>query len=307
MQLRHLLSELGSGLRRNVSMTVAVVVTMWVSLTLVGLGLLLHAQVDKTEEFWGSKLQITVFLCNNATSSAPTCVNGAVTPPQRRAVVKAIETSPQVASYRYQSKAEAFANYKKVLVSDDNQQQAYFDTVRLRDMRESYWITLKDPQEYQGIENELVAMPGVDSVQDLRNVLGPVYSVLNGLQWAAIGAAGVLLFSAVLQVSNTIRLAVYSRRREIGIMRLVGASSVYIQLPFVLEAVIAALIGAALACASIALFTAFIVNGLLRGNVRITDWINWSDTFVAMGVVVGLGVLLAAVPTLVMSRRYLKV
>jgi cell division transport system permease protein len=221
--------------------------------------------------------------------------------------VEAIESSPEVASYRFQSKAEAYANYQKVLVSDNNDQQAYFDTVRLRDMRESYWITLKDPQQYQGIESELVGMPGVDHIQDLRNVLGPVYSVLNGLQWAAIGAAGVLLFSAVLQVSNTIRLAVFSRRREIGIMRLVGASSAYIQLPFVLEAIFAALIGAALACGSIALFTAFIVNGLLRGNVRITEWINWSDTFFAMGVIVVLGVLLAAIPTLVMSRRYLRV
>jgi cell division transport system permease protein len=300
-------SELGTGLRRNVSMTIAVIVTIWVSLTLVALGLLLHAQVDKTEQFWGSKLQITVFLCNNATSSAPTCVNGAVTEQQRSQVVEAIESSPEVASYRFQSKAEAFANYQKVLVSDNNDQQAYFDTVRLRDMRESYWITLKDPQEYQGIESELVGMPGVDHIQDLRNVLGPVYSVLNGLQWAAIGAAGVLLFSAVLQVSNTIRLAVFSRRREIGIMRLVGASSAYIQLPFVLEAIFAALIGAALACGSIALFTAFIVNGLLRGNVRITEWINWSDTFFAMGVIVVLGVLLAAIPTLVMSRRYLRI
>ena len=307
MQMSYVFSELGTGLRRNLSMTVAVIVTIWVSLTLVALGLLLHAQVTKTEQFWGSKLQITVFLCNDATSSAPTCVGGAVTPEQRETIVNAIESSPEVASYRFQSKAEAFANYKKVQLSDDRDQQAYFDTVRQRDMRESYWITLHDPQEYEGIERALVSMPGVDHVQDLRNVLGPVYSVLNGLKWAAIGAAAVLLISAVLQVSNTIRLAVFSRRREIGIMRLVGASSLYIQLPFVLEAIIAALVGAALACGSIALFTALIINGLLRGNIQITEWINWSDTLFAMGVIVVLGILLAAIPTLVMSRRYLKV
>lgn len=307
MQLRYVFSELGTGLRRNVSMTLAVIVTIWVSLTLVALGLLLHAQVDKTENFWGSKLQITVFLCNEITSSAPTCVDGSVTKQQRSAVVETIESSPQVASYRHQSKAEAFANYKKVLVSDERNEQAYFDTVRLRDMRESYWITLQNPQEYQQIERQLIGMPGVDHVQDLRNVLGPIYSVLRGLQWAAIGAAAVLLISAVLQVSNTIRLAVFARRREIGIMRLVGASSLYIQLPFVLEAVIAALVGAGLACGSIALFMSLIVNGLLRGNIRVTEWIGWSDSILAMSVVVGLGIVLAAVPTLLMSRRYLRV
>ena len=307
MQLRYVFSELGSGLRRNVSMTVAVVVTIWVSLTLVALGLLLQAQVDKTENYLGDRLQITVFLCNETTSTAPTCVNGAVTPQQRRAIVEVIENSPEVASYRHQTKAEAYAVFKRVQVSDDKAQQAYFDTVRKRDMREAYWITLKDPQQYRGIESQLIGMSGVDDVKDLHDVLDQIYTVLNGLKWGAIGVATVLLISAVLQVSNTIRLAVFARRREIGIMRLVGASSWYIQLPFVLEAVLAALLGAGLGCASIALFMALVVDRRLRGHSQITEWIDWGDAFFAMGVIVALGVLLAAIPTLVMSRKYLKV
>ena len=307
MQLRYVFSELGSGLRRNVSMTVAVIVTIWVSLTLVAMGLLLQAQVDKTENYLGNKLQITVFLCNETTSSAATCVSGGVSRAQRQAIVEVIENSPEVASYRHQSKAEAFAIFKKVQISDDRTQQAYFDTVRQRDMREAYWITLKDPQEYQGIESQLIGMPGVDDVKDLHDVLDQIYTVLNGLKWGAIGVATVLLISAVLQVSNTIRLAVFARRREIGIMRLVGASSLYIQLPFVLEAVIAALLGAALACGSVALFMALIVYRRLHGHSQITEWIGWPDALFAMGVIVVLGLVLAVIPTLVMSRKYLKV
>jgi cell division transport system permease protein len=131
--------------------------------------------------------------------------------------------------------------------------------------------------------------------------------VIDGLKWAALGAAGVLLISAVLQVSNTIRLAVFARRREIGIMRLVGASSLYIQLPFVMEAVLAGLVGAVLACGSIGLFTSVIILGKLKGHSNITEWVGWHEATMAMIVVLVLGVLLSAVPTLVMSRKYLRV
>jgi cell division transport system permease protein len=307
MQLRYVFSEVGSALRRNLSMTVAVVVTIWVSLTLVALALLLQAQVDKTENYLGDQLQITVFLCNDTTSVAATCVNGAVTSQQRRAILEVIENSPEVAAYRHQSKAEAYAVFKRVQLSDEASEQAYFDTVRQRDMKEAYWLTLRDPQDFRGITSQLAGMPGVDDVQDLREVLEQIYTVLNALKWGAIGVASVLLISAVLQVSNTIRLAVFARRREIGIMRLVGASSLYIQLPFLLEAVLAGLLGAVLACGSIAAFMSAVVYGRLRGSSQITEWIDWSDAFFAMGVIVVLAVTLASIPTLVMSRKYLKV
>ena len=72
MQLRYVFSETGTGLRRNVSMSIALIVTIFVSLTLVGMGLLLNAQAEKAEKFWGNKLQITVFMCNQ-NSKAATC------------------------------------------------------------------------------------------------------------------------------------------------------------------------------------------------------------------------------------------
>ena len=306
MRLTYVLSELGTGLRRNVSMTVAVVVTIWVSLTLVALGLLLQAQVDKTQDSWGNRLQITVLLCNDNTVG-PTCVNGETTPQQKQAIEQAMKSSDEVASYEFRTRAQAYAAYKKLQVSNDSTQQAFFDTVKEKDFQESYQLTLNDPQVFQGIESELVAMPGVATIQDLHNVLGPIYTVLDGLKWATLGAAVVLLISAVLQVSNTIRLAVFARRREIGIMRLVGASSLYIQLPFVLESILAGLVGAVLACGSIAAFTWLVVEGRLAGHSQITEWVGWHETVVSMFVVLCLGVLLAALPTLVMSRKYLRV
>src|ERR1044072_9818679 len=92
MQLTYVFSELGNGLKRNVSMTIAVIVTIFVSLTLVGMGLLLNAQAHKAEDYWGSKLQITVFLCNQNSATA-NCVNGEGTSAQKDAIQKGLDSN----------------------------------------------------------------------------------------------------------------------------------------------------------------------------------------------------------------------
>ena len=97
MQLTYVFSELGNGLKRNVSMTIAVIVTIFVSLTLVGMGLLLNAQAHKAEEYWGSRLQITVFLCNQNSATA-NCIDGEATDAQKAAVEKVLDTNPEVES-----------------------------------------------------------------------------------------------------------------------------------------------------------------------------------------------------------------
>jgi cell division transport system permease protein len=117
--------------------------------------------------------------------------------------------------------------------------------------------------------------------------------------------AGGLLIAGVLQISNTIRLTVFSRRREIGIMRLVGASNFYIQLPFIVESMVAALAGAALACLSVA-FTPY-VTARLRTDIRVVPWIGWEETFAVMPILVGVGILLAVVASFVTLRKYLTV
>src|SRR6185369_546877 len=118
MQLTYVFSELGNGLKRNVSMTIAVIVTIFVSLTLVGMGLLLNAQADKAQEYWGSKLQITVFLCNQNSTTA-NCVNGEANDAQKQAVQKVLDTNPEVASWRMQTKQEAYDKWKAAYVSED--------------------------------------------------------------------------------------------------------------------------------------------------------------------------------------------
>jgi len=305
MQLRYVFTETGSGLRRNVSMSIALIVTIFVSLTLVGMGLLLNAQADKAERFWGDKLQITAFMCNQ-NSKGETCT-GEVTAEQKAAIRSVIDDHPEVASFYRQSKEEAFETWKRVYLSKDKTEQEIYSTVTAADMQESYWIRLKDPNKFQGVEGELSKTAGVAAVRDLRQVLKPIYFWIEVMKWGAIAVAGFLLVAAILQVANTIRLAAFARRREIGIMRLVGASSLYISLPFLIETLVAALVGIGLAAGTLMAFMHFVIYGRLRPSSNIVEWVDWTDGYTAVAGIAVLGVLLTLIPTLVMTRKYLKV
>ncbi len=306
MQLTYVFSELGNGLKRNVSMTIAVIVTIFVSLTLVGMGLLLNAQADKAQNYWGSKLQITVFLCNQNSATA-NCVGGEVTNAQKTAIQKVLDDHPEVASWSLQSKQEAYDKWRSAYVSNDETERRVYESIRPSDMQESYWVQLKDPEKFMGIKSQVAGLQGVDTVRDLREVLKPIYFWMSVMKVGAFGIAIFLIFAAILQVGNTIRLAAFARRREIGIMRLVGASSLYIQLPFLMEGLVAALIGVALAGGAVLAFMYFVIYHMLRPTSHIMPYIGWSDAAVAIGSIALIGLLLTLVPTLAMTRKYLKV
>ncbi len=306
MQMTYVVSELKNGLRRNVSMTVAVIVTMFVSLTLVGLGLLLNAQAEKAEDFWGDRLQITVFMCTDNSPGAA-CIDGQATEAQKDAVEQILRTNPEVESFTFETSQQAYDKWREVYAGGEEANRQVIDAIRPSDLAESYWVTLEDPREFAGVKSELDGLPGVSAVRDLREVLEPIYFWISAFKWGAIVIAGFLLIAAILQVSNTIRLAAFARRKEIGIMRLVGASSLYIQLPFLLEALFAAVVGVLLASGAVALFLYVVVYRMLRPNSNLVAWVDWVDGAWAMGVMAVVGVMLTLIPTLLLTRKYLKV
>jgi cell division transport system permease protein len=306
MQMTYVFSELGNGLKRNLSMTIAVIVTIFVSLTLVGMGLLLNAQADKAEAYWGSKLQITVFLCNQNSATA-NCVNGEVTDAQKAEIQRVLRSNNEVSSYRLETKQEAYDKWRAAYVSDNDTERRVYESIRPSDMQEAFWVQLKDPEKFQGVKSAVQGLPGVNTVRDLREVLKPIYFWMNVMRLGAFSIAAFLVIAAILQVGNTIRLAAFARRREIGIMRLVGASSLYIQLPFLMEALVAAVVGVALAAGSIMLFMWVVIYNTLRPTSNIVAWIDWGDGVLAVGWIALIGLALTLVPTLVMTRKYLKV
>ena len=184
MQLTYVFSELRNGLRRNISMTLAVIVTIFVSLTLVGMGLLLNAQAQKAENYWGNKLQITVFLCNQ-NSATPNCVNGQVTARQKDSIEKVLSANDEVATWRLQSKKEAYERWREAYVSGNDTERRVYESIRPSDMQESYWVQLKDPERFQSIKSQVQGLEGVNTVRDLREVLKPIYFWMNVMKWGA--------------------------------------------------------------------------------------------------------------------------
>lgn len=303
MQLRYVFSELAQGLRRNLSMHLAVILTLFVSLTLVGLGVLLNQQAIRAGEQWGNELQITVFLCRDGDEN-PACPSE-VTGAQQEAIEKVVEDNPEVSSYYIESKAQAFEKVKELFGPEKFEGRNAAATAD--DMATSVWITLDDPDEYEGILSAVRGLDGVGSVRDQRAVVGPILRGIEAMQWGALAIAGFLVVAALLLVANTIRLAAMARRKEIGIMRLVGASTLYIALPFLLEALVTALIGVALSGGAMGAFMYFGVNNSLQDFVGFIPWVGLPEFLNALLVVAVLGPVLTLLPTLVLTRKYLKV
>jgi cell division transport system permease protein len=303
MQLRNVFSELGQGLRRNLSMHIAVILTLFVSLTLVGLGVLLNQQAQRMADQYGNELQITVFLCrdNDPDPACPTEVTSA----QQKAIEDVVDKNPEVASWYVESKATAFEKVKELVGPEKFEGPNAAATVD--DMPKSIWITLDDPSQFEGITSAVQGLDGVSQIRDQREVVGPLLRGMDRLQVGSFLTAVFLVVAALLLVANTIRLAALARRREIGIMRLVGASTLFITLPFLMEALVTAVLGVVLAGGTMAAFMQFGVENGLRDSAGFIPWVGWPEYGYALGAVVVLGPVLTLLPTLVLTRKYLKV
>jgi len=301
MRASFILSEIGIGLRRNLTMTVAVIVTTAVSLAFFGFGLLFNRQVEEMKDFWYDKVEVSVFLCGQD-SDAPSCAAGEVSQAQRDQIQGDLQAMPEVADVFYESKQQAYTRFKEQF-----KESAIADNVTADQMPESFRVKLKDPEKFPIVATAFAGRDGVEQVQDQKALLEKFFRVLNYLKAGAWGLALIMIIVAILLISNTIRVAAFSRRRETGIMKLVGASSFSIQLPFLLEGAIAGLIGALMACGAIALFQSQVVERVARPAFPFTDFVDWGDFWATVQWVIPLGVALAALASFLTLRKYLRV
>lgn len=302
MRFRHIMSETSTAMRRNASMMVAIIVTMWVSLVLFGAGLLAAQQIEVMKGGWYDKVEISIFLCT-ADTLGDNCTPGQeVTAEQKAAVEQVLAAHPQVAEIYFESKQQAYDEF--VAAYEDS---TIRESLTVDQMQESYRVKLVAPEEYRSVVDAVAGMPGVQAVQDLREVFDPLFQWLRTAQWAAIGTSALLLLAAALQIGNTIRLAVFARRREIGIMRLVGASNGYITLPFVLETLVAGLVGAALAAGTLVAGMYALVFRNAQVSLQALPWIGWEETGIALAGLAIVAVFLSIIPTLIATNRYLRV
>jgi len=301
MRSNFVFQEIWVGLRRNLTMTVALVVVVAISLSLLGTGLLFVKQVDRTRTYWQSQVEISVYLCYKGDIN-PTC-HGAVTTEQQQSLQQRLTAMPQVESVEYVSQQQAYTLFKSAMSNE----QSLVSTVTASELPPSLEVKLRNPSaDYQIVASAVQGAQGVDSVIDEMTILNKFYRLLDGLRNAVIVVALILVVAAILLVANTIRLSAFNRRRETGIMRLVGASNFYIQLPFLLEGVIAGLFGWVIAAALLIGVKSLLLNNLQQ-YFSYNVGLSAGDLVEVIVMAMVVGVALCGVTAFVTLRRYLRV
>ena len=305
MRAQFVLSEIGVGLRRNLTMTFAVIVSVALSLALFGGALLMREQVGVMKDYWYDKVNVSIFLCSkNDATTAPKCTKGAVTGEQKTQIETDLKKMDIVETVHHETSDEAFKHYK----------ERYGDspiasTITPDQMPESFRVKLEDPEKYKVVATAFAGRDGVESVQDQRNILQNLFDLMNGMNIAALCVMALMLVIALMLIVNTVRVSAFSRRRETGIMRLVGASSFYIQMPFIMEAAFAGLIGGVVACGMLLLGRYFLIdNGLaLADKMELVNFIGWDAVLAKLPLVIAIGLLMPAVAAFLALRKYLRV
>ncbi|SEG65671.1 cell division transport system permease protein [Nonomuraea solani] len=303
MRANFIFSEVWIGLRRNLTMTIAVIITVAVGMAMLGVGLMINAQVGMMKGYWDDKVEVSVFLCGK-TSAMPACKGKAITPAQTKALETHIKGTQGVEAVYFENQATAYANFQKSFTTN----KALVDTAKVGDMPESFRIKLVDPDNYQPVVQAVSGQPGVASVMDHKQLIGKFFGMLDKLSVAALSVAITLVLAAALLIGNTVRLSAFNRRRETGIMRLVGASNLYIQLPFVMEGTIAGLIGGVFAAVILIVAKVFLFEEIVQYFVGTTTaQLGWNDVAQTITITMGIGVIICVLASFLTLRRYLRV
>jgi cell division transport system permease protein len=305
MRPQFVLSEIGVGLRRNLTMTFAVVVSVALSLTLFGASLLMSDQVTTMKGYWYDKVNVSIFLCNKSDSeSDPNCAKGKATDAQIQKLKAELEKMPVVQSVTTETQDQAFKHYK-----DQFGDSPLASSLSPDQMQDSLRVKLKDPQKFKVIATAFNGRDGVQSVQDQKDILDNLFELLNGMNWAARVVMVLMLVVALMLIVNTVRVSAFSRRRETGIMRLVGASGFYIQAPFIMEAAVAGLIGGGVACGFLVVGRYFLIDhGLeLSQKLNLINFIGWDAVVTKLPLILATSLLMPAVAAFFALRKYLKV
>ena len=268
MRAKYVLSEVFLGLWRNVTMTIAMIITMAVSLSMLGASLLLYWKVQDMQDYFYTKVEMSIFL------------KADVSPDQRKALETQLSHDKRVSHAQYESQNEAYQRFR----TEFKDAKDLVGSTKPESLPASFRVKLEDPHKYSAVQADYKDKPGVEQIVNQQKTLDKIFNILNGIQNLAMVVAIVQGLAALLLVANTIQVAAYSRRREVGIMKLVGASNWFIQLPFVLEAVFAGLIGALISFVVLVLTKAFLLDKSLSGifSVNFIPPISWQDILLTL-------------------------
>lgn len=291
MRAKYVLSEVMTGLWRNVTMTIAMMITMAVSLTMLGASLLLYLQVDSLKDYYYARVEVSIFLKNEITDD------------QRSSLKTDLAGDNLVQNVQYVSRTEAYEQFKTQFRDAPDLVAA----TKPDSLPESFRVKLKNPKQFQEISDRYKNRDGVSEIVDQQRLLGKLFAVLGSMQHLALVVAVVQGLAALLLVANTIQVAAYSKRREVAVMKLVGAANWFIQLPFVLEAVFAGLIGAIIAFLTLVAAKIFLFDGSLKSLATLLTPIGWGNILLMLPILAGVGAAVSAVTGWITLRFYVRV
>ncbi|MBT1017663.1 permease-like cell division protein FtsX [Canibacter sp. lx-72] len=303
MRFSFVIGEVLRGLRYNMSVVVSVVLVSFVSLTFVGAAILMQMQVQQMKNVWYDRAQVAIYLCTSYDQSA-TCSGSDANSEQIATVeaeLKSDVLAPYIDSYFFLNHEDAYKEFVKQLTGSP-----LVDITTPEQLNQTYWVKLKDPSHSEIIKEAFSGTAGVQSVVDQRALLDRIFLILGIASYTAIAIAGLMLIAAILLISTTIKLSAHSRRREIKIMRLVGASNRFIQIPFILEGVIAAAVGALLAGVATVLIVKLFVQGFLVSQMPFTSYITVEQSLLVPPILIVFGVALATAAAKIAISRYLR-
>ncbi|RSN06387.1 permease-like cell division protein FtsX [Amycolatopsis roodepoortensis] len=258
MRASFVFSEVVTGLRRNVTMTIAMILTTAVSLAMLGFGLLAVGTIDKMKANFLADVEVSVYLVNDISAGDPNCSQSAC-----QTLRQDLQGNEGVESVVFENREQSYERFKKMFES----QPELLALTGPEALPASLHVKLKNPERSQAIIQEYTGKPGVSKVDDQQKALDRVFNALNGVRNLAFGAALIMAIAALLLIANTIQVSAFTRRTEVGIMRLVGATRWYTQLPFLLEAVVAGLVGAIIGIVFLILTKVLLLDLVLTGDV----------------------------------------
>jgi cell division transport system permease protein len=302
MRAQFVLSEVWIGLRRNLTMTIALVVVVAISLSLLGTGLLFVKQVDNTRTYWQSRVQLSVYLCSSQ-AFIQQCKDGQITNSEQQTIQQDLQQLPQVISVTYVSQEQAWRQFQSEF-ADSPTLVRYTSPSQIPS---SFEVKLKNAEADAAPVSQIVdGYAGVAQVVDDSSILDNFYKLLDGARNAVVIIAIFLLVAAILLVANTIRLSAFNRRRETSIMRLVGASNFYVQLPFLAEGMIAGLFGWLVASGLLIAVKSLWLNGL-QSYFPYGVVLSSSDLIEVVIIALVTGLLICGSTSFLTLRRYLRV
>jgi cell division transport system permease protein len=290
-RLAYFFRETATALRRNALVTFAAISTVFISLFLVGGALLVGEQVRLMTGEWAQKVEVSVFLREDVSEE------------ERDALEQKIQDIPEVQTYYYETQQEAYDRF----VEQFRDSRSLVENVDATAMPESFRIKLTDASKFPVIRARLAGDPAIDEVKDEQAVLKKLLAVTSVLRTGVLAVAVIMLLSAAGLIGNTVRMAVFARRKEIAIMKLVGATNWFIRVPFLIEGMVQGLLGGVFAVLAIFAMK-FLFIDPLRGRIGfIPSWVDTQEILFTVPILLGVGMVIAAVASLLAMRRFLEV